>query len=283
MTMKVIESLSQMRSWSRMMHHEGHTIGLVPTMGYLHEGHLSLIQTARKHSDRTVVSIFVNPTQFAPGEDLEAYPRDFQRDRRICEEQGADVVFYPSNEIMYPEDHKTYVVTEDLAGRLCGASRPIHFKGVTTIVTKLFNIVEPDVAVFGQKDAQQALIIKRMVRDLNFDVEILISPTVREEDGLAMSSRNKYMTHGQRRQAPVLYQSLQMAKDEFVKGDLSPELIKNNIIDNIKTASEAKIDYVQIVNTEDFTETDLEKGDILIALAVFFGKARLIDNVIIKR
>lgn len=283
MTMKVIDSLTSMRDWSRTQHKQDLTVGLVPTMGFLHEGHLSLIRVAKQHCDRVVVSIFVNPTQFAPGEDLESYPRDYEHDHQHCESEGVSVVFYPSNESMYPANYKTYVLTEELSARLCGVSRPIHFRGVTTILAKLFNIVEPDIAVFGQKDAQQAIIIKRMVEDLNFDVNIIIAPTIREADGLAMSSRNKYLTKEEREEAPVLYRSLQMAKREFESSHPDPETIRKRIVHMIEKAPTAKIDYVRIVNTEDLTASNLEKGNILIALAVHFGKARLIDNIIIKR
>ncbi len=283
MTMKVIDSISGMRAWSLETRQVGYSIGLVPTMGYLHEGHLSLIREARKQSDRVVVSIFVNPTQFAPGEDLERYPRDFERDHLHCEQEGTACIFYPSVEEMYPAEHKTFVKVEELSERLCGISRPVHFRGVTTIVLKLFNIVRPDVAVFGQKDAQQSIIIRRMTEDLNMDVGIITAPTIREADGLAMSSRNKYLTPRERQEAPVLYKSLRMARSAFENGNRDFDDIRSKMEAMITSESSGRIDYIEIVNTVDLTPSFSEKGDILIALAVHFGKARLIDNCILKR
>ncbi|MEJ2544130.1 MAG: pantoate--beta-alanine ligase [Calditrichaceae bacterium] len=208
--MKVIKSISEMKEWSDAQREKGLRIGFVPTMGFLHEGHLSLMRIAQEKCDTLVVSIFVNPTQFAPGEDFERYPRNLERDEALCAKEGVKIIFYPSSEKMYPKNHHTYVITEQLSQVLCGKSRPTHFKGVTTIVCKLLNIVKPHIAVFGQKDAQQAIILKRMVADLNMDAELIIAPIVREPDGLAMSSRNKYLDDSQRQEATVLYRSLQM-------------------------------------------------------------------------
>jgi len=271
-----------MRSWSRQIRRQGHTIGFVPTMGYLHQGHLSLIRAAKKQAEQVVASIYVNPTQFAPGEDLQSYPRDFKRDRQLCEQEGVDVIFYPSDKEMYTPFHKTYVITEGLSKILCGQSRPSHFRGVTTIVAKLLNIVKPHVAVFGQKDFQQAVIIRRMVEDLNFDVQIFVAPIVREADGLAMSSRNKYLTVAQRSQATILYRSLQRAKQEFSKGNRSAEAISTQIRKLINTAPEAKIDYIEIVDAETLKAARLGQRPALVALAVYFGQTRLIDNTVLE-
>ncbi len=279
MTMKVIKTISEMRRWRRA--NRG-TVALVPTMGFLHEGHLSLIRKAKSHAQQTVVSIYVNPTQFAPGEDLDKYPRDIERDEALCRAEGVDVVFYPSNEEMYPAGHKTYVVTEDLSGILCGKSRPTHFRGVTTIVAKLFNIVQPDSAVFGQKDAQQALIINRMNEDLNFGVHIIIASIVRETDGLAMSSRNKYLSGQHRTEAAVLYQSLQMARREFESGKRDFETLKNKMQRHILHNSSAKIDYIEYRDAETLAPVQTDTKKILFLLAAYFGKTRLIDNIILK-
>ncbi len=280
--MKVIKAIDEIRQWSRNERQNGHTIGFVPTMGYLHEGHLSLVREAQKYTDRTVVSIYVNPTQFAPNEDLEDYPRDFGLDASNCRREGVDALFYPNSAIMYPQPYKTYVVTEDLSEKLCGRSRPIHFRGVTTVVSKLLNIVEPHVAVFGQKDAQQAIIVRRMVKDLNFDVEIIVAPTVRESDGLAMSSRNKYLSQHERKEAPVLYRSLQMAESLFNQGRRDYEFIKDKMSEFIRENTSAKIDYIEFVDAETLEEPDEHSKQILAALAAYFNKARLIDNIILN-
>ncbi|NOX88446.1 MAG: pantoate--beta-alanine ligase [Calditrichaeota bacterium] len=280
--MKVIKTIEEMRRWSRSTRARGETIGFVPTMGYLHEGHLRLIREAKKHADRLVVSIYVNPTQFGPNEDFERYPRDFARDESLCKQEGVDAVFYPSNEEMYRPFHKTYVITEDLSEIMCGVSRPTHFRGVTTIVAKLFNIVQPDFAVFGQKDAQQAVIIKRMVEDLNFPVKIIVAPIVRESDGLAMSSRNKYLNSRQRKEATVLYRSLQLAEKEYSGGNHDPESIKQKMRRLIERESGGKIDYIEMVDAETLGAPRPGEGDILVALAVYFNSTRLIDNTILK-
>jgi len=281
--MKVISSLSEMRDWSLRRHSEQKTIGLVPTMGYLHEGHLSLIRLANEMCDEVVVSIFVNPVQFAPDEDLDNYPSDFRRDEQLCRKENVSCIFYPSQDKMYPASYDTYIVSEKLARLLCGRSRPIHFKGVKTVVLKLFNIVKADVAVFGQKDAQQSIIIQRMVEDLNLDIKIVIAPTIRETDGLAMSSRNKYLNPKHRAEATILYKSLLWAKAEIESDNLDIKSIKRTMHKMIEENSEGNIDYIEIVNSTDLTGDIYDNSHILIAVAVYFGKARLIDNVVILR
>ncbi len=257
-------------------------LGFVPTMGALHQGHLELVRVAQQRCDGVVVSIFVNPIQFAPKEDYRCYPRDFARDRKLLREIGVDVIFYPDVREMYPENYSTYVEVECLTQHLCGKSRPGHFRGVTTVVAKLFNIVKPHIAVFGQKDAQQAFVIKRMVRDLNFDIEIVVVPTVREPDGLAMSSRNSYLTPDERRQAVVLYQALRHAEQLIKDGERDARKVKRAMRRIIQTSSSGRIDYVEIVDTDYLKPIQLIKNDILIALAVYFGRARLIDNLIVR-
>ena len=279
--MKVIKSISEMKQWSDAQRAKGLRVGFVPTMGFLHEGHLSLIRIAREKSDVLVVSIFINPTQFAPGEDFDSYPRDFERDLASCENEGVSVIFFPSSEEMYPENHRTYVITDQLSQVLCGQSRLTHFKGVTTIVCKLFNIVKPHIAVFGQKDAQQAIILQRMVDDLNMEVEMIIAPIVREEDGLAMSSRNKYLSEKERKEATVLYRSLKMAEEEYNQSK-STSMIKSKMKVMIKENSSGKIDYIEIVDGETLAEPTGQSKKLLIALAVYFNQTRLIDNILIN-
>ncbi|MBN2543501.1 pantoate--beta-alanine ligase [bacterium] len=281
--MKIIKTIDEMQNLAKVLKREGKSIGFVPTMGYLHEGHLSLIRAARAKTDVVVVSIYVNPTQFSPNEDLDAYPRDFETDRILCENEGTDIIFCPRDGDMYHDGYSTYVEVENLTKHLCGASRPEHFRGVTTIVTKLFNIVMPDIAVFGQKDGQQALVIKRMVDDLNLPVEIIVSPTVRESDGLAMSSRNKYLTPEQRKNSPLLYKALKLAEKLVLKDGVrsSAEIIDKmlNLFHNIPGM---KIDYISIVDTNSVQPVSEINSEVMIALAVFVGAARLIDNIILK-
>jgi len=277
--MKLITDISEMQSFSLSARAEGKKIGFVPTMGYLHEGHLSLILAARAETDLVVVSIFVNPTQFAPGEDFERYPRDLERDKRLAEGAGTDIVFYPSASEMYPGDFSTYVEETKLSKHLCGLSRPTYFRGVTTVVLKLFNIILPDVAYFGRKDAQQALIIKRMVRDLNLPIKIEVLPIVREEDGLAVSSRNEYLSPRQRKQATVLYQALMEAKRLVDSGAKDAYKIKERMKEIIESARDARIDYINIVSQNTLEDIERVQGNVLIPLAVFIGKTRLIDNV----
>ncbi len=251
-------------------------------MGYFHDGHLSLMDRARGETDIVVVSIYVNPTQFGPGEDLNVYPRDFKRDEKLAIDRGVSIIFYPDNNEMYPEGYRTYVYTEELSQKLCGKTRTNHFRGVTTIVTKLLNIVQPDLAVFGQKDHQQAIILQRMVKDLNIPVKLVIAPIVREKDGLAMSSRNKYLSPEERRQATVLYKALQRAKKLVEGGENSAAEIKQQIIDKIETSPLANIEYVEIINNKDLTAVKTITEGTFAAVAVFYGQTRLIDNIILK-
>lgn len=269
------------KRWQR----EGTRVGFVPTMGYLHEGHLSLVRGARRIVGRrgiVVVSIYVNPTQFAPTEDLSRYPRDFARDKKLCRAAGVDVIFAPGDGEMYSKEgsgsHSTFVVEERLSRGMEGASRPAHFRGVTTVVAKLFNIVLPQVAVFGAKDFQQAAIVKRMVRDLNFPVKIAVAPTHREPDGVAMSSRNKYLSPAQREQATVLFEALQLAK-KWVKGrGVGASELKQHVAKFIAQRPEARLDYVEFFDPETLEPVSKVKPGARMAVAVFFGKTRLIDN-----
>jgi pantoate--beta-alanine ligase len=279
--MKTIENISRMSTFVKMMKKEGKSIGFVPTMGYLHDGHMSLVKTARKHTDVVVMSIFVNPAQFGPKEDFEKYPRDLRRDEELAREAGVDVIFHPSVKDIYPEGYATYVAVEKLTDTLCGQSRPGHFKGVSTIVTKLFNIVKPDVAYFGQKDAQQALMIKKMAADLNMDVDVKIMPIVREKDGLAMSSRNVYLSDAERKDALVLNQSLKQAESMIKQGERDARKIVRMIEDTIRQKGTANIDYVRLVDTKELKDMKAVSGEALIALAVNFGKTRLIDNTVV--
>ncbi|UCB53473.1 MAG: pantoate--beta-alanine ligase, partial [Candidatus Zixiibacteriota bacterium] len=258
------------------------TIGLVPTMGYLHEGHLSLVRIARKRSDVLLVSIFVNPTQFGPKEDFKSYPRDFKRDKLLLEAEGCDFIFAPRMKDMYPEGYLTYVTVEDITGKLEGRTRPTHFRGVTTVVAKLFNIIRPDVAVFGQKDAQQAVVLNKMVNDLDYGTKMIIAPTIREKDGLALSSRNKYLSEEQREQATVLYQSLREAKRLIGRGERSASRIISRMKNLIRKQPSAKVDYIAITDYRTLEPLNRLKGEVLISLAVRFGKARLIDNIKMK-
>lgn len=281
--MQIIENINEMSETAEKLRAQGKSIGFVPTMGALHEGHISLVRMARKDNDIVVVSIFVNPTQFGPNEDFEKYPRDFESDRKKLEKENVDIVFYPHAEEMYPEGYKTYVEVEDITTRLCGAFRPGHFKGVTTVVTKLFNIVKPHRAYFGKKDYQQFKVIKRMVEDLNMNIEIIPGEIVREPDGLAMSSRNKYLSKEERKDALALYKSLQLAKELIEKGERNPETIKQKMIELIKSHPHVKkIDYVEIVAPDNFLPVETVKDGTLIALAVWVGNTRLIDNMEVR-
>jgi pantoate--beta-alanine ligase len=279
---EIITAIDQMQARSLQARCAGRKIGFVPTMGYLHEGHLSLVRLADQLSQLVVVSVFVNPTQFGPQEDFRNYPRDLDRDTELVRQAGCDILFIPAADRMYPPEYRTFVEVEGLTGVLCGASRPGHFRGVTTVVTKLFLIVRPHLAVFGQKDAQQALVIRRMVSDLNQDVDIVVAPTVRESDGLAMSSRNKYLTPQQRSQAPALYRSLQWAQDRIAAGERSSQKLIEGITAMIAAQPAAQIDYVAIVDTEQLQPLETLQGEVLIALAVRFGRARLIDNAMVQ-
>lgn len=277
--MEIFHDIQKLRQLLDSKRLEGKNIGFVPTMGYLHKGHLSLIKNSAKENDITVLSIYVNPTQFGPNEDLDNYPSDLDNDIKIAKEAGADIIFIPNNEMMYLDNHVTYVNVHELTNNLCGLSRPTHFQGVTTIVTKLFNIVQPKRAYFGQKDAQQAIIIKRMVKDLNIPVDVVICPIIRENDGLAMSSRNTYLNQQERSQATVLYESLQQAKILIEAGESNSSVIKNTMEDIINSKPSASIDYINIVSQENLKDIATIKGNILIAIAVKIGNTRLIDNI----
>jgi len=257
------------------------TVGLVPTMGALHIGHISLIQAARRQTDYVVVSIFVNPTQFGPSEDFDKYPRPFDDDLQICREQGVDLVFSPDTNQMYPTQNITWVNVEKLTESLCGRTRQGHFRGVTTVCAKLFNIVQPDVAFFGQKDAQQAVVIKRMVADLNMPLKIRICPTVRESDGLAVSSRNKYLSESERKDAMLLYKSLQKAKQLIQAGVTEPEKIIAETKKILAQSSLFEPEYIEIVDPETLEPLEPVTGAVLIAVAARCGSARLIDNILI--
>ena len=279
--MEIFRKVADMQAFARKSIREGKKIALVPTMGFLHEGHLSLIDRACAEADVVIVSIFVNPTQFGPTEDLDKYPRDFQRDKDLCEARGASAIFAPEPAEMYAPDRSIWVDEEKLSKKLCGKSRPIHFRGVCTVVSKLFNICWPDVAIFGQKDAQQALIIKRMVRDLNFPVEIIVSPLIREASGLAMSSRNKYLSEEQKKDALSLSRSLQIAKAIIEKDGLAGCAAAVEAMRNEITGCNGDIDYIECLDSNTLEEPSDETAELLIALAVKFGTTRLIDNILI--
>ncbi len=280
----IIETISALRDYLNEQRKQGKTIGFVPTMGYLHEGHLSLIRNAKADNDVVVVSDFVNPTQFAPSEDFDSYPRDIDRDEQLAMSAGADVVFYPSVEEMYPAGSSTFVETEGhITKVLCGASRPSHFRGVTTVVSMLFNIVQPDKAYFGQKDAQQAAVLIKMVRDLHMNLQIVVCPIVREADGLAMSSRNTYLSADARQQAVVLNQALLKGKALFESGEYNVQKLTEAISNKIKEMPLADIDYVSIYDYPSLETVENINEQALVAVAVRFGNTRLIDNIILKK
>ena len=278
--MNIVKTISEVRNEVKSWRKQGLSVGLVPTMGYLHEGHKSLIDRACKENDKVVVSVFVNPTQFGPGEDLATYPRDIQRDAALCEDAGAALIFNPEPEEMYFDDFHTYVTMESLSDELCGKTRPIHFRGVCTVVSKLFHIVAPDRAYFGQKDAQQLAIIKRMVRDLNFNLEVIGCPIIREDDGLAKSSRNTYLSKEERKAAVILHKGLLRGEELVKAGEKSAATVKQAITEIIESEPLAKIDYVEIVNFDNIETIETIDGSILAAVAVYIGKTRLIDNFI---
>jgi len=280
--MKIIRSIRSLRQEVAKIKLEKKSLGFVPTMGAMHEGHISLIRQARKENDSVVVSIFVNPAQFAPREDFKKYPRNLKRDAALCRRAEVDILFCPDAKEMYPAGYKTYITVEGLSDVLCGKFRPGHFKGVATIVAKLFNIVQPDIAYFGQKDGQQAVIIKQLARDLNIPVEIKIMPTVREKDGLAMSSRNFYLNEQERRRAPVLFHSLKLARLLIRQGQRDTAQIIRRMRGLIQKKKNARIDYVAIVDREALKPLKKISGRCLIALAVWIGKTRLIDNVVCR-
>jgi pantoate--beta-alanine ligase len=280
--MKVVKTVKEVREIVKGWRKEGLSVGLVPTMGYLHEGHQSLIRKSASQNDRTLVSVFVNPIQFGPNEDLEAYPRDLNRDMKAVEEAGGDVIFNPEPAEMYPGHFTSFIDTTETTELLCGAVRPIHFRGVCTVVGKLFNIVTPDRAYFGQKDAQQLATIKRFVRDLNFPVEVIPCPIVREDDGLAKSSRNTYLNAEERQAALILSKSLRKGKEAIEGGERDAKKVIAIITESLKTEPLARIDYVEAVDFENIQRVDTIEGETLVAIAVYIGKTRLIDNFIVK-
>lgn len=278
--MKIVETIQEVREQVKEWRKQGLTVGLVPTMGYLHEGHKSLIDCAVAENDRVVVSVFVNPMQFGPKEDLASYPRDLDRDAAVCESAGAALVFHPEPSEMYHGDFSSFVDMSTLTGGLCGKTRPIHFRGVCTVVSKLFNIVVPDKAYFGQKDAQQLAVIRHMVSDLNFGIEIVGCPIVREEDGLAKSSRNTYLSEEERRAALILSQSLKKGKALLETGETDAAKLRAVIANTLATEPLAKVDYVEVVGWDTLEPVESINGPILTAIAVYIGKTRLIDNFI---
>ena len=281
--MQIVNTVDEVRAIVKSWHKEGLSVGLVPTMGFLHEGHQSLIARAVKENDKVVVSVFVNPTQFGPNEDFEAYPRDLDKDAALCDSTGADLIFHPEPEEMYPDGFCSYINMTELTGALCGKTRPIHFKGVCTVVGKLFNIVTPDKAYFGEKDAQQLAVIRRMVKDLNFGLTIVGCPIIREEDGLAKSSRNTYLNTKERQAALVLSKAIFHGRDMVNAGEIKAEKILGEMIDIIKAEPLARIDYVEMVDMDTMENIDTVSGTTLCAMAVYIGKTRLIDNFIVEK
>lgn len=282
--MKVIKKAKAMQQLAIKLKKAGKSVGFVPTMGALHAGHLSLVKRSKQDNDITVVSIFVNPTQFGPNEDFSKYPRTFEADEKLLAGLKADIVFYPSKEDMYGKDYQTFVDLEKLPAHLCGLKREGHFRGVATVVTKFFNIVQPSVAYFGQKDYQQAAIIRRMAVDLNIPVQVKVMPIVREKDGLAMSSRNRYLSPVERTSAAVLYKSLKLADTTIKGGERQPEKVLDAMRELImKEAPAAVIDYIDVVDPDTLEEITVIGKKTVIALAVYFGKTRLIDNILVKR
>ena len=279
---KVIETIGAMRAYIKEARLAGKKIGLVPTMGALHEGHLTLMREAKSACDIVVASIFVNPTQFGPNEDFAAYPRKLENDCHLAEGVGVDAIFHPQPSEMYPPGYSTYVNLSGITDKLCGRSRPGHFQGVATVVTKLFNIVQPDAAFFGQKDAQQCLVIQRMAADLNMDINIVMVPTVRDANGLALSSRNSYLSPEELHAALVLSQSMHLADQAVKSGERNIAVIREMVWNKIRSEPQAEIDYVEVYQYPDLQDTDMMTNKVLLALAVRFGKTRLIDNIILS-
>ncbi|MBQ7517285.1 MAG: pantoate--beta-alanine ligase [Bacteroidales bacterium] len=279
--MRVVKTIKEVREQVGAWKKEGFSIGFVPTMGYLHEGHQSLIRKSAEQNDRTVVSVFVNPIQFGPNEDLEAYPRDLERDKAAVEEAGGDLIFNPEPSEMYPNHFTSFIDTTETTELLCGAVRPIHFRGVCTVVGKLFNIVLPDRAYFGQKDAQQLATIRRFVRDLNFPVEVIACPIVRESDGLAKSSRNTYLNPAERQAAVILSKSLNLGREAIEQGERDAKKVIAVITASLQSEPLARIDYVEVVDFENIQRVERIAGETLVAIAVYIGKTRLIDNFVI--
>jgi pantoate--beta-alanine ligase len=281
--MKVITTVKDMKKYSRKARQEGKRIGFVPTMGALHDGHLSLVEAARKECNVIVMSIFVNPSQFGPGEDFEKYPRQMDEDRKKAEEAGVDCIFTPEAEEMFPEGYTTYVEPQgSVANALCGKSRPDHFRGVATVVAKFFNIVRPDKSYFGQKDAQQAVIIERMTEDLNIDTIVAVAPIVRERDGLAMSSRNSYLSEDERSQALGLYHSLKWAEEAAAGGERASSMIKGGMKNILSEGKDVQIDYIEVLDARALQPLEKIRDNTLIAVAAFVGKTRLIDNIVVR-
>ena len=279
---KIIKTIKEMQGYTERLRRENQKIAFVPTMGYLHDGHLSLLRVAAKHGDCIVLSIFVNPTQFGPNEDLDAYPRDMDNDIQLAKSTGTDVLFAPSEKDFYPERYQTYVTLDQIPHHLCGLSRPVHFRGVATIVAKLFNVVRPHAAIFGLKDYQQVLVIRQMVADLNFDIEIIGAPTLREPDGLAMSSRNANLPDQLRSSALALYQSMMAAKKHIEEGKIKADEIIAEATRFIESYPETEIDYIAICDPETLGDVEIIRQNVLMALAVKVGGVRLIDNMILS-
>lgn len=280
--MQICRTIEEIRTFIHETRAAGKTVGLVPTMGYFHEGHLTLMREAKKSCDMVVVSLYVNPLQFGPKEDLTEYPRDFDRDCAMAREAGVDAIFTPANDEMYPKGYNTFVEVTGITEKLCGLSRPGHFRGVATVVLKLFNIVRPDRAFFGQKDAQQVMVIERMVEDLNIELEIVTVPIVREDDGLAMSSRNVYLTAEERQAAKVLYRSLYVFRETVNHGDRNVEKLRRSLVERISSVPGAKIEYVSILSVPYLEQLEIVQGRCIAAVAVRFGKTRLIDNMMVE-
>ena len=281
--MKTLSSVKEMQEFAEDSRLSGKTIALVPTMGFLHQGHLELMEEGKKRADILIISIFVNPTQFGVGEDLEKYPRDMERDKKLAEGVGVDIIFAPSASEMYPKGYQTYVNVKDVTRNLCGISRPTHFRGVTTVVAKLFNIVKPHIAIFGEMDFQQLVTIRQMVKDLNFDIEIVGIPTVREKDGLAMSSRNTYLTPEERKAALSLNQAISIARDIFRSGERRSESILREVKKRIESEDLTDIDYVKMCDSQTLEDIEeIDRGAVL-AIAVKVGRTRLIDNCTFER
>ncbi len=281
--MEVIEKIKDMQTISKELQKEGQKIGFVPTMGYFHKGHLSLMEIAKQYADKTVVSLFVNPTQFAPNEDLNKYPRDFERDRTLAENIGVDYLFYPNVEEMYPKNYNLTIVLGGITNKFEGIKRPTHFNGVATVVAKLFNIVLPDIAIFGQKDYQQSLVVRKLVKELNFPIKIIVAPTVREKDGLAMSSRNVYLSSEQRNVANILYLALEEAINAINDGEKNRKKINAIMHKKLREVKEIKIDYASAADAETLEEPEnfYPGQHIVLLLACYLGKTRLIDNSLI--
>jgi len=280
--MKVVKKIKDAKKIIKTVKTKGKVVGFIPTMGALHQGHLSLIRRAKAKCDYVTVSIFVNPTQFGPGEDYRHYPRNEKQDLRLARQEKVDLIFAPGVSDIYPDEQLSVVEVRKIQDRLCGRFRPGHFQGVATIVTKLFNIIQPDIAFFGQKDAQQAQVIKKMVKDLNMDIKIEISPIIREEDGLAMSSRNAYLSPRERKAATILYKSLKMARDLIKNGEKKADKIIKKMRQLISKESKARIDYIEIVDPQSLSAVKTIKKEVLVTLAIWIGEARLIDNIKVR-